>query len=184
MDRRWRHGAAGIDQFIHPPVQTGDGLGQWMLAVLLVRRRRVGLRALRGWCIRRTGRWGTVQAVELAGQLVETFMHGKELIVVALVVIMAVARQPHAFFVRGIEDHGVQPFTDRHAGAARGLPRGLSRVRADAFHSPRNAKFHAHAHVAERRSGEPDGPAEPALLEAKRMTARSFSSNRSLPFLW
>ena len=101
-------------------------------------------------------------------------MQGKELIVVVLVVVIAAARQADAFFIGGIEDDGVEPFAHRHAGAARGFPRRLARVGTDAFHSPRNAKFHAHAHVAEGRSGEPDGPAEPALWEVKRMRRGPF----------
>src|SRR5690349_3177373 len=128
-----------------------------MIAVLPIGRRGIGLGPPGGRGIGRTWRGRALQALELMVQLVETFMHREELIAVVFVVIAAV-RQPHAFFVGRIENDGVEPFADRHAGTARSFARRLPRIAPDALHSPRNAKFHAY--VAQ---GGPDGPAEPAL---------------------
>ena len=61
----------------------------------------------------------------------------------ALVVILAERIWVDAFFRRLVEDDRVEPFAERHAGAARRFSGGLAGFRPDAFDTPRNAKFHA-----------------------------------------
>jgi hypothetical protein len=57
--------------------------------------------------------------------------------------------------VRRFLDHRIKPLADRHAGAPRGLPRGLERLGTTPSGLPRHVRCHAHIRVL---NGEgPDG---------------------------
>jgi hypothetical protein len=57
--------------------------------------------------------------------------------------------------VRGPDDHGIEPFANRHSGKTRGLLRGFPRFLTDAFHVPWNARCHARIHMSDNEEREP-----------------------------
>jgi len=63
-----------------------------------------------------------------------------------------------AFKQGRIEDDGIEPLPDRHAGAARGFLRGVARLPPDSIYVPRNARFHARIRMLDREGREPRRP--------------------------
>ena len=145
-----RDRTAGIDQFVHSPFEASDGLRQLAVAVVIVGQRGICLRPSRGWRIGRARCGRLMQPLELASQFVEAFMYGEK-----LVAIVVVAAGRHPAFLGGVANDRAEPFAHRHAGAVRGFPRRLARIGTIAFHFPRNAQFHAHAHVAQGGAESP-----------------------------
>jgi hypothetical protein len=67
------------------------------------------------------------------------------LIVAPSLVIVVVISGPHrlaVILVVVLSDHAVQPFPDRHAGAARGVAGDFARFWTEASQVPRTAGFH------------------------------------------
>jgi hypothetical protein len=58
-----------------------------------------------------------------------------------VVIVIGVARSLAMVFVFGADDV-VEPFTDRHAGLARGVAGGFTRFWTEASQIPRTARFH------------------------------------------
>ena len=83
---------------------------------------------------------------------------GRDLVFVVLVVGSSVPARLDAFVQGGIEDNAIEPLAHRHAGAARGLARGVARLPPDPFYLPRNARFHTRIRVLDREEREPNSP--------------------------
>src|SRR6185312_193153 len=104
----------------------------------------VGIVARTGWTcsvIWRVSRGTAVRdLVDAAGDVVEARVHRAH---VVLVIVVAERSGIDAVLLRLLDDDGVEPLAERHAGAARGLHGRLAGFRTDAFDAPRHAEFHA-----------------------------------------
>src|SRR5271170_8190114 len=75
-----------------------------------------------------------------------------------VVIVIGVARSLAMVFVFGADDV-VEPFTDRHAGLARGVAGGFTRFWTEASQIPRTARFHcAPKSLREERHSPVFGP--------------------------
>ena len=62
------------------------------------------------------------------------------------------------FFGGGIENDRIEPLADRHAGAARGLARAVTRIRMHSLEVPRSAGFHATTRIRNPTRGSKKQP--------------------------
>ncbi len=73
---------------------------------------------------------------------------------VVIVVIVISGRHGLAIIVVVLPDDGVEPFSNRHAGPARGVPGSFARFWTEASEIPRTARFHLRAKpLREERDG-------------------------------
>ena len=137
-NRRHLRPRRDVDELLDAVVETADQLGEavWFVVTNLA----AAAAAARG----RLG--GAAREMrDFAGQIVEAFVNAGELVgIVAVVVVLVPGR---AAILRLLEDDVIEPFAERHAGAARGLARALAGLGPNAFHAPRDAKFHPHTYV-------------------------------------
>src|SRR5512135_3570627 len=75
--------------------------------------------------------------------------------VVAIGVVIVMRVRVDALVLGRLQDHGVEPFAQRHARPARRFFRRLAGFRPDPFHAPRHDEFHARTTL---RSGDAKPP--------------------------
>ncbi len=64
-------------------------------------------------------------------------------VIAAIAVVIAMRVRVDAFVLGLLQDHGVEPFSQRHARPARRFSCRLAGLGPYPFHAPRHAKFHA-----------------------------------------
>jgi hypothetical protein len=98
--------------------------------------------------------------------------------VVAFVILLLVGVRVDALFFGLLEDHGIEPFAQRHAGAARGFACGLAGLGPYPFHAPRHAEFHCSHHVQSGDANADRLAAEPARVNGRWVQTRGRWSRR------
>jgi hypothetical protein len=73
-------------------------------------------------------------------QVVEPLVHRGE--IAAIGIVSGQRRRLHAFLLGLLDDHGVEPFAQRHARPARRCFGGFAGFRPYPFQTPRHAKSH------------------------------------------
>ena len=138
--RRCRHQARNRGDLLDALIQPRDQLRQLrgFAALRLAGRRGPG-------CLGRLGRCAARELFDAAGNVVQPLMHAGQFVAIGIVIV-AIGRAVRAVFFGLLQDHGIQPFAQRHAGAARRFLCSLAGFRPYAFHTPRDGKFHSHTH--------------------------------------
>jgi hypothetical protein len=102
---------------------------RWLcLLRLAMMRRRVSLRA------------AARQLVEPLAEIVQPRMNRGGVFAGALIIVVVIV------LLGVMQDDGIEPIAERHAGAARRFARGVAGLRPDAFDAPLGTEFHARLH--------------------------------------